>query len=101
MIASCLPALAVHALLDDYPLAGIGHHEPVQIQIEAVLHGGAVHLGNEPARRGQRGSIEPHALSNRDQLMRGLAGVLPAPAANVDPELARKGREAALEGTDD
>ena len=75
MIAASLPALAVHALLNDHPLAGIGHHEPVQIEIEAVLHGGAVHLGNEPARRGERGSIEPDAISDRDQLVRGLAGV--------------------------
>src|SRR3954454_4123616 len=70
MIASCLPALTVHALLDDHPLAGIGHHEPVQIEIEAVLHGGAVHLGNEPARRGERGSIGPDAIADPDQLVR-------------------------------
>ena len=99
--AASLPALAVHALLNDHPLAGIGHHEPVQIEIEAVLHGGAVHLGNEPARRGERGSIEPDAISDPDQLVRGLAGVSPAAAADVDPELARKGREAALECADD
>ena len=74
MIAASLPALAVHALLNDHPLAGIGHHEPVQIEIEAVLNGGAVHLGNEPARRGERGSIEPDALADRDQLVAGSCG---------------------------
>jgi hypothetical protein len=30
VITAGLPAFAVHALLDDDPLAGIGHDEPVQ-----------------------------------------------------------------------
>ena len=54
MIAARLPALAVHALLDHDPVAVVGDDEAVQVEIEAVLHGGAVDLGDEPARLRQR-----------------------------------------------
>ena len=46
MIAPGLSALAVHALLDDGPVSIVGDDEPVQIEIEAILNGSAVHLGD-------------------------------------------------------
>jgi hypothetical protein len=60
----------------------------VQIEIEAVLHGGAVDLGDQPARRRQRRAVEADALADRDQLLRRLARMLAAPAADMDAELA-------------
>ena len=54
VIAARLPALAVHALLDDDPAAVVGDDEAVQIELEAVLHRGAVDLGDQPARSRQR-----------------------------------------------
>jgi len=54
MIAARLLALAVHPLLNHDPPAVIGNDKAVQINIEAVLHGGAVYLGDEPARLCQR-----------------------------------------------
>ena len=49
MIAACLPALAVHALLHHRPVAVVGDDKAMQVEIEAVLHGGAVDLGDETA----------------------------------------------------
>ena len=46
MIAACLLALAIHALLHDHPIAIIGDNEAVQVKIKAVLHGRAINLGN-------------------------------------------------------
>lgn len=54
MIAAGLLALAVHPLLNHDPPAVVGDDEGVQIKIETVLHGGAVHLGDEPAGLYQR-----------------------------------------------
>ena len=50
MIPASLPALAVHPLLNDDPLAVIGYDKAMQIKIEAVLYRGAVDLGYQPAR---------------------------------------------------
>ena len=72
MIAASLPAFAIHPLLNHGPLAVISHDEAVQIKIEAVLHRGAVDLGYQPARLGQRAAIKPDPISDRDQLVRGL-----------------------------
>ena len=49
VISASLLAVAIHSLLDYDPLAIVGHDEAVKIKVEAILHGGAVHLGDEPA----------------------------------------------------
>ena len=72
-------------------LAVVGDDEAVQIEIEAVLHGGAVDLGDQPARLRERGPIEPDAISDGDELVRRLPRMLPAPAADVDAELVASG----------
>ena len=89
MIAPRLPALAVHALLHDDPVAVVGDDEAVQVEVEAVLHRRAVDLGDQPARLRQRRAVEADALADRDQLVRRLARMLAAPAADMDAELAR------------
>ena len=88
VVAARLAAVAVHALLHDDPVAVIGDDEAVQIEIEAVLHGGAVHLGDEPAGVASACAVDPDALADRDQLMRRLARLRAAPAADMDAELA-------------
>ena len=100
MIAARLPALAVHALLDDDPVAVVGDDEAVQVEIEAVLHGGAVDLGDQPARLRQRRAVEADPLADRDQLVRRLPRMPAAPAADMDAELARQRRQAALQRAD-
>ena len=62
MIPASLLAVAIHSLLDDNPLAIIGHDESVQIKIKAILHGGAVHLGDEPARIRERRPVKAYPL---------------------------------------
>ena len=59
--ASRLP-VAIHPLLDDNPLAIVGHNEAVQIEIKAILNGGAVHLGDEPARICERRPVKAYPL---------------------------------------
>lgn len=54
VITASLHAIAIHSLLDDDPLAIIGHDESVQIKIKSVLHGGAIDLGDEPTRVRER-----------------------------------------------
>ena len=49
MIPASLLAVAIHSPLNYDPLAIIGHDESVQIEIKAILHGGAIDLGDEPA----------------------------------------------------
>ena len=101
MIAARESAVAVHALLHDHPFAVVGHDEAVQIEIEAVLHRGAVDFGDEPAGRGQRRAVEADALADGDQLLRRLARMRAAAAADVEAEFARERREAAFQRADD
>ena len=100
VIAPRLTLLAVHALLHDRPVAVVGDDEAVQVEIEAVLHRGAVDLGDEPAGARERRAVEADALAERRQLVRRRARVLAAAAADVDAELALQRREAALERAD-
>ena len=51
MIAASLPLRAVHALLHHHPMAVVGDDEAVQVELKAILHRGAVDLGDQPARR--------------------------------------------------
>ena len=87
MIAARELAVAVHALLHHDPLAVVGDDEAVQVEVEAVLHRRAVDLGDQPARLGQRRAIEAGALADRDQLVRRLARMAAAAAADMQAEL--------------
>jgi hypothetical protein len=62
VIPASLLAVAIHSLLDDNPLATVGHNEPVQIEIKAILHGGAIDLGDEPDRICECRPIKAHTL---------------------------------------
>ena len=91
----------VHALLHDDPLPVVGDDEAVQIEVEAILHGGAVDLGHQPAGVGERRAVEADPLADRGELVRRLARMLAAPAADVDAEFARQRLKAALQRADD
>ena len=101
MIAARLPALAVHALLHHRPVAVVGDDETVQVEIEAVLHGGAVDLGHETAGLRELAAVEADVVADRDEFARRLARMFPAPAADVDAELVLQRRQPALERADD
>ena len=99
VITPRVAALAVHALLHHHPLAVVGDDEAVQVKVEAVLHGRAVHLGDEAARLRERCAVDTGALADRDQLIRRLARMLAASAAHMDAELAAQRRQPALQRT--
>src|ERR1700722_13110076 len=101
VVAARLLLVSVHALLDDCPLAVVGHEEAVEVEIEAVLHGGAVDLGDQPACAGQSGAVETHTFAESLQLIRRLPGMLASAAADVNAEFVRERPQPALEGTDD
>jgi hypothetical protein len=67
-------------------VAVIGDDEAVQIEVEAILHRGAVDLGDKPACLGEPGTVEPDPVADRDQFMRRLARVVAASAADMDAQ---------------
>ena len=79
MIAPRLPARFVHPLLDDDPLPIIGHDETVEVKVEAILDGGAVHLGDKPAGARERVTVEADTLADRAELLRRPARCFPRP----------------------
>src|ERR1700733_3123512 len=97
VVAPRLLLVAVHTLLHHRPLAVVGHEEAVEIEIEAVLHGGAVDLGDQPARAGESGAVETDTFAECLQFVRRLAGVLASAAADVDAEFVRERPQPALE----
>jgi hypothetical protein len=100
MIAPRRSACLVHPLLDDRPMAVVGHDEAVQIEVKTILKGGAVHLRHEPAHVGESRSVESDALADRGEFDGRLARMLAAAAADVNAELAGKRLEATLQRAD-
>jgi len=100
VIAPRDPACVIHALLHDDPLTVIGQDEAVEIEIESILHGGAVDLGDETAGPHESIAVEPQLLSDSEKLLRGGAGVPPAAAADMNTKLSLKRGQAALQGAD-
>ena len=90
MIPAGLPALAVHPLLNHDPLPVIGHNEAVQIKIEAILHGRAVHFRNQAARLGEGHSVDADVVADGNQLFRGLPRMLAASSADMNAKLVAK-----------
>lgn len=101
VVTARLPSVAVHALLDDHPAAVVGDDEAVQIEVETVLHGGAVDLGDQAAGRGKGRAVEADTFADHLQLVRRLARMSAASAADMDAELARQRRQPALQRADD
>src|ERR1700680_4613954 len=99
--AARLVAVAIHALLHHRPLAVVGHEEAVEVEIEAVLHGGAVDLGDQPACAGESGAVETDTFAECLQFVRRLAGMLTSTAADVDAEFVGKRPQPALESAND
>ena len=100
MITPGLAVVAVHALLDHDPVSVIGDDEAMEIEIKPVLDRRAVDLGDKPARPGKCRAVETDPITNRDELMRGLARVIAPSAADMDAELSGQGCQAALQRTD-
>ena len=76
MVAARLLLVAVHALLHDRPFAVVGHEEPMEVEIEAVLDGGAVDFGDQAACAGELGAVESDAFAEQ-------RAIHPASSANA------------------
>src|SRR5579884_849660 len=100
MITPRLLAVAVHALLHHDPASIVGDNEAVQIKVEAVLHGRIVDFGDKPACPRQAVAVKADPIRNRHQLIGRAARMLAAATANMQPELACKRRQPALERAD-
>jgi hypothetical protein len=88
VIAPGLATITVHTLLDHNPVAVIGDNETVEVEVEPVLDRRAVDLGDEATCCGEPRAVDTDPVADRDELMRRLARMLAAPAANMDAELA-------------
>jgi hypothetical protein len=100
VVASGLAFVAIHALLNDSPLAVIGDEEAMEIEFEAVLDGGAVDLGHQPTGTRERRSVEARALGEGHQFLRRPARMLPSAAAYGDAELTLQRGKPALQRAD-
>jgi hypothetical protein len=101
MVAPGLFLIAVHALLDHRPSAVVGDEETVQVEIEAILDGCAIDLGDKTARARQGGPVEPYTVTQRVKFVRSFPRMLAATAADVDTEFVLQRAQAALQSTDD
>src|ERR1700676_4925415 len=101
VVAARLLPVAIHALLHHRPLAVVGYEEAVEVEIEAVLHGGAVDLGDQTACADESGTVETETFAECLQFVRRLPRMLASAAADVDAEFVRERRQPALEGADD
>src|SRR5687767_11106237 len=101
MVAACLLALAVHALLHHYPIALISDDEAMQIQVEPVLHRRAVHLRHHSAGCRQCRAIETDALADRDEFAWRRPRVFATATADMNSQLAGQRRKSAFERADD
>src|SRR5688500_7988006 len=84
VIAAGGSARIVHALLNDGPLTVVGDDEAVEVEIETILHGRAVDLGDEAAHVAKRLSVETGAFSGQGQLSRRFPAVPAATAADME-----------------
>jgi hypothetical protein len=101
LVAPRLALLAVHALLHDRPVAIVDDEEPMQVKLEPVLHGGAVHLRHKAAHPRQPRSIEAEPVTEQLKLLGRAPRVPAAPAADMHPKLRFERSEPALQGADD
>ncbi len=101
MVTTGLLEVAVHALLDDGPLAVVSDNERVQIELEPILNRGAIDLGHQTASFSERRTIETDTLSNGEELLRGLSRIFPAATADVNSKLVPQRSEATFQRSDD
>src|SRR6476659_5934594 len=99
MVASSLLALRAHSLLNNGPAAIVGDDKGMKIELEAVLHRGAIDLGYQPTCFCEFGAVEAYSFSDQDQLMRGLSRKSSAATAHMDAKFILQWSKAAFQGT--
>ena len=71
----------------------------MKIELEAVLHRGAVNLGYQPTCFCEFCAVEPYSFSDQDQFMRGLSRKSSAAAAHMDAKFVLQWGKTAFQGT--
>ena len=69
MIAPRLLASAIHALLNDGPVAVISDNEAVEVEIETILYCRAVNFRYQAADLRKSGSIDTDTVAYGDQFL--------------------------------
>src|SRR5262249_48857004 len=87
----------VHALLHDNPMSIVRDDEAMEVELESVLDGGAVHLGYEATCFRQGVTVDPDLISDCQQFTRRLTCLPAAAAAHMQPKLFLQRSQAALE----
>src|SRR5438105_3745185 len=100
VVPARLSLLPIHALLHNCPGSVIGDEESMQIEIEAILHRCAVHLGHQAASARERQRIDANPITEGGQLIRRTSRMLAASPAHMDAEFVLQRGQAALQGTD-
>jgi hypothetical protein len=101
MVAARLLHFAVHALLHDGPFAVVGHEEPMEVEVEPVLHCCALDLGDQAACARQAGAVETDAFAERLQFVWRIPRMLSPTTADMDADFAGERRQPAFGGADD
>ena len=99
MVASSLLALRAHSLLNNGPAAIVGDDKGMKIELEAVLHRGAIDLGYQPTCFCEFGPVEAYSFSDQHQLMRGLSRKSSAATAHMDAKFVLQRSKTAFQGT--
>jgi hypothetical protein len=100
VVAARRSCVAVHPLLHDRPLAVRSNEEAVQVEVEAVLHGGAVDFRHQPARVRELRTVKADALAEQLELLRRFPRMLTAAATDIDAELVLQRHQSALQCAD-
>ena len=70
VIAPRLLACAIHALLNDGPVAVVSDNEAVEVEIETILYSRAVNLRYQAAGLRKSGSIDTDTVADGNQFLR-------------------------------
>jgi hypothetical protein len=73
-----------HSRRTSQELEALGDEEAVKLKVEAVLHGGAIDLGHQPAPPSERRAVEPDAVTDDGKwtmVQQGMNGEKGRPAA--------------------
>jgi hypothetical protein len=73
VVAPRLLACAIHALLSGGPIAVVSNDEPVQVEIETILHSRAVNFRYQAARLRKCVSVNADTVADRNQFLRRMS----------------------------
>src|SRR4029077_9961900 len=97
VIAPRLLACAIHALLNDGPVAVVSDNEAVEVEIETILYSRAVNFRYQAAGLRKSGSIDTDTVAYGSQFLWPVSWMLAAPTADMNAEFIVERRQSAFE----